>query len=406
MFISEKKVLVIDEVVFTIRKGATMYFILKTATAVIFAAIFFCPLFATETRVATMGGNGYYMRDNSNIFVFPGTFYQYKKQAIAELRLKNNDQYYSVGVHIPVDTVNVLGVYLNRPLSIAIPAVGFLEHVRLDRVTDLFYGRKLADYDLGLNASLGFDTYSDESSVEDEPKISEGIRYFALNGGISNEKMDLGIKFDLPSASRDVDSLTSTVNGYNLRVVYRYFYQWKNKIELLPLGILNYGSATQKQDIANQTEDVEVDYGNLTFGAGLGLNFHLNEKNLMVLGIEGIGYYKNTTETKDGPKNTYTVMTLPGIYFGIESRISKWFLGRLGAAQVHQRISQKSEMDDYSSESVSYQTQFRMAFGLGITFGKFLLDASVNEGLLFDGPNFISGTTEPMTNRLSLTYAF
>ena len=27
---------------------------------------------ATETRVGSMGGVGFYMRDNSNIFVFPG----------------------------------------------------------------------------------------------------------------------------------------------------------------------------------------------------------------------------------------------------------------------------------------------------------------------------------------------
>jgi hypothetical protein len=383
-----------------------MYFLFRRTALLLLAAMLVYPLLATETRVATMGGNGYYMRDNSNIFVFPGTFYQYKNQAVAELRLKNNDQYYSVGVHIPIDTANVLGVYLNRPLSITLPAVDFLEYVHLDRVTDLFYGRKLSSYDLGLSVSLGFDSYSDESNVEDEPKINENIRYVAFNGGISNEKMDLGIKFDLPSAGRDVDSLESKLDGYNLRAVYRYFYQWRNRLELLPLGLFNYGSATEKQDIANQAEDSKIDYGNLTFAAGLGFNFHLNERNLLVLGIEGIGFYKNTTEIKNGAKNTSTLITLPGIYFGIESRISKWFIGRLGAAQVHQRISDKFEQDDYSSENVYAQTQFRMSFGLGITLGKFLLDASVNEGLLFDGPNFISGTGEALTNRLSLTYSF
>jgi len=382
-----------------------MYLFMKHAALFILAGIVICPLWATETRVATMGGNGYYMRDNSNIFVFPGTFYQYKNQAIAELRVKNNDQYYSVGVHIPVDTSNVLGVYLNRPVLLSLPAVG-LEYVQLDRVTDLFYGRKLSGFDLGINLSLGFDSYSDESSVDDEQKIDEGIRYIALNGGISNETMDLGVKLDLPSATRDVDSLESTLSGYNLSVAGRYFYQWRRKIELLPLGIFKYGSATQERDIANQTETAKVDYGNLTFAAGLGVNFHLNEKNLMVLGIEGIGYYKNTAEVKNGGTYTNTVMTLPGIYFGIESRISKWFIGRLGAAQVHQKLSEKSEIDDYSSENVSYQTQFKMTFGLGISFGSFLLDASVNEGLLFDGPNFISGTNEAMAQRLSLTYMF
>jgi hypothetical protein len=384
-----------------------MFSYLKRFMVLVFACSFLSPLLATETRVATMGGNGYYMRDNSNIFVFPGTFYQYKNQAIAELRIKNNDQYYSVGMHVPVDTNNVLGVYLNRPMTLALPDIG-LEHVRLDRVTDLFYGRKLEDFgfDLGLNLSIGFDRYNDESSVEDEPKIKEGISYIALNGGLSNETMDLGVKFELPSANRDIDSLKSTLSGLNIGLNFRYFYQWRNRIEVLPLAVFNYGSATDERDIANQTEKAKVDYGNLTFAAGIGLNFHLNKKNLMVLGIEGLGYYKNTMEVKDGSKSTSTVMTLPGIYFGVESRISKWLIGRLGAAQVHQKVSDKIEIDDYSSENSSYRTQFRMSFGLGITFGDFLLDASVNEGLLFDGPNFISGTNEVLAHRLSLTYSF
>jgi hypothetical protein len=386
-------------------KGKDMYLCQRKAAILILGLIFLYPLMATETRVATMGGSGYYLRDNSNIFVFPGTFYQYKNQAIAELRLKNNDQYYSVGVHVPVDTNNVLGVYLNRPMTLNLPAIG-LEHVQLDRVTDLFYGRKLADYDLGLNLSLGFDSYNDESSDENDPKISERIRYVALNGGISNETMDLGLKLDLPSANRDVDSLKSTLSGFNIGASFRYFYQWRNKIEVLPLVVFNYGAATDERDLPNQTDDPKIDYENLTFAGGLGLNFHLNEKNLMVLGIEALGYYKNTADVKDGEKYTNTTMTMPGIYFGVESTISKWLIGRLGAAQVHQKFTEKSEIDDFSSENSSYRTQFRMTFGLGITFGDFLLDASFNEGLLFDGPNFISGTGEPLAHRLSLTYSF
>jgi hypothetical protein len=47
-----------------------------------------------------------------------------------------------------------------------------------------------------------------------------------------------------------------------------------------------------------------------------------------------------------------------------------------------------------------------MTFGLGIMFGQFLLDARINEGLLFSGPNFISGTFEDIAYRISITYSF
>ena len=47
-----------------------------------------------------------------------------------------------------------------------------------------------------------------------------------------------------------------------------------------------------------------------------------------------------------------------------------------------------------------------MTFGVGIMFGNFLLDAAINEGLLFAGPNIISGTIQDFAYRLSITYNF
>ena len=88
-----------------------------------FLAILICglavmSLTATETRVSSMGGIGFYIRDNSNIFYFPGTVLQYQNQAVAELRAKNNDNLYTVGVHLAPSQGSTYGVYLNRPLSL------------------------------------------------------------------------------------------------------------------------------------------------------------------------------------------------------------------------------------------------------------------------------------------------
>jgi hypothetical protein len=92
---------------------------------------------------------------------------------------------------------------------------------------------------------------------------------------------------------------------------------------------------------------------------------------------------------------------------GIESKIADWLIGRLGAAQVFQSTTFTSKPDGGDeTETTSYATEFKMTFGVGITFGSFLLDMAINEGLLFDGPNFISGTQEPIASRLSITYAF
>jgi hypothetical protein len=100
-------------------------------------------------------------------------------------------------------------------------------------------------------------------------------------------------------------------------------------------------------------------------------------------------------------------MTLPGVYLGVESKINDWLIGRLGASQVYQSLTETEKpYNEKETETTSYMTQFKMTFGLGITFGSFVLDASINEGLLFDGPNFISGSNEIIAHRLSITYNF
>ena len=99
--------------------------------------IFQIDAIATETRVGSMGGVGFYMRDNSNIYVFPGTFFTYSDQVVGELRVKEADYFYSVGAHLPVSSNAQIGVYLNSPLFWTIPG-GVVEDVVLDRTTDIF----------------------------------------------------------------------------------------------------------------------------------------------------------------------------------------------------------------------------------------------------------------------------
>jgi len=111
---------------------------------------------ATETRVGTMGGIGFYVHDNSNIFYFPGAIYTYSGQVVGELRVKNNDNAYSIGVNYPVGDFSVIGVYLNRPIPLTIPN-NIADDVTLNQTTDLFYGMQMSEFDLGFKASFGAD---------------------------------------------------------------------------------------------------------------------------------------------------------------------------------------------------------------------------------------------------------
>ena len=73
---------------------------------------------ATEVRVGTMGGVGFYTHDNSNIFFFPGAIYSYSGQVYGEFRVKSTPNAYSIGVNYPIGDYSVVGAYLNRPIPI------------------------------------------------------------------------------------------------------------------------------------------------------------------------------------------------------------------------------------------------------------------------------------------------
>lgn len=374
---------------------------MQAILVVIVGLLFLADSNATETRVGSMGGVGFYMRDNSNIFVFPGTFYSYQNQVVGELRVKNDDYYYSIGIHLPVATKTVIGAYLNSPLNLNIPA-GVVGNVELDRASDLFYGTKLDNFDLGINLRVGMDKFTSDADT-----LEESARYIGIGAGLSNEKMDLGVLLEFPSASLEEGSFESSWSGFGIGFNGRFWLEKKGKFQLLPLVYGYYGSSSREIKPGGGATTSETDYSNLQLAGGLGINYELNDDNLIVIGLEAIGYSKLSQEVKDGGESSVSTMTLPGIYMGIESKICDWLIGRLGAAQVFQSTTYTSKpQDGDETETTSYSTEFKMTFGVGITFGSFLLDMAINEGLLFDGPNFISGTQEPIASRLSITYAF
>ncbi len=362
-------------------------------------------VYATETRVSSMGGIGFYTNDNSNIFFFPGTIYKYKGQIVGELRSRGDDNSYTVGVQYPWAKDKVLGVYLNRPISYAIP-VGVAPDVALNYTSDVLFGMQMTNFDLGLRVSLGFDGYtSPDTGIL---KIDESARYFAVAAGISNEKMDVGLLLDMPSAKWERDTLSRKWSGTGFGANARYFYGEQTK--LVPL-VTFYTSSTSTKDTPNPTPSSQIDYSRLNFGIGVGVNRQINDNNLFVLGLEVLGISKIKEEPKDTLQDGFenTARTLPALYMGVESKIRPWLIGRIGAAQVFQKITEKQTGPAFpgrSRERSFDESNFNVSFGLGLNFGSFALDASINERMFFDGPYIISGYSNVLANRLSITYSF
>ncbi len=362
--------------------------------------------YATESRVAAMGGAGHYLHDNSNVYYYPGTMLGYGGEAVAELRAKQDDQQYTVGVNLPYNDW-VFGVYLNRePFDLELPAnpfgIGYFPGVQLGHATDLYFAKPLGGFNAGLRISWAFDADIQNLDIEAD-EVTQAATYLSGGFGLSNDQFDFAGDLELPAASYESSAGKYTWGGVGLGLNARAFFDFNEDFVLTPVAVLRIRStSTDMGDLGQDT-----DYGSTRFGFGAALSHKVNDDNNVMLAFEFLGLSSDVEDIQDGTKTTNSTFTFPAIYLGFESAIKPWLTGRFGAAQAFQVKSRKIEPNEGDSDEDGYSVaEFDATFGLGFHFGRFTLDCVFNEGLLFDGPNFLSGKENEVGNRLSVTYDF
>jgi len=358
---------------------------------------------ATETRVGSMGGVGFYTKDNSNVYYFPGAINFYKGQVIAELRTKNTQNTYTLGAHVGVQQDKVLGVYLNRLVNVGAPA-GIFDQVQLNSTTDLYLGMPLSNYQFGARLSIGFDSYKQDSTAT-TPGDEESASLINLGVGISDATTDIGVYVEMPKMKNNEDNgVEDKWSGTGFGVAARKFYG--DKPQMVPVVIFNNRSSKLEQTDAGGNNS-KIEYSAMNFALGCGFDYQLDENSMLILAVEAIGIGKTKTDIDQGNETTVSTTNLPGIFVGAESQLKNWLWGRIGATQIYQKTTTEVKPPTGDTTKMSNRVkQFTVTFGLGVTISSFQIDFRFNEGLLFDGPNFISGTTETLANQLSVTYSF
>lgn len=359
---------------------------------------------ATETRLSSMGGVGMFIKDNSNVFVYPSSINFYKEQVMAELRFKGQTNQYSIATFFPLGN-SVIGFSLNTPLDIDIVNNDNWKDVSLNNTLDIFFGMPLSGFQFGANVKIAMDRYT---GTENTYEYNESANYFALNAGLSSKDFDLSGTLELPSLGYEISSASDKWGGVGFGVNARYFLSTSNfkNITFVPTGTFFYRATSEDYDSGvSGSKLITTDYGYLRFAGGAGIQYQ-NKGGLFVLGIEALGYTSNSTKNEMGEQSNST-MILPGIYLGSEINVTSWLTARIGAKKIFAKETEINNPKGLSEvKDSSYKTSYNMTFGLGIHFHNFNLDAVFNEGLLFDGPNFISGSNNSLANRLSLTYTF
>jgi hypothetical protein len=358
---------------------------------------------ASETRAFSMGQTGVFMDDNSNIVLFPGNVMRFGNEIVTELRLKDNEGSFSAEVRLPFNSY-MFGLNFNRPISVYNPGVG--SNIRLDQTSDLYFGTKLGDNDLGLRLSYGRDGYNQDSTFF-QPQLEENARYLEIAAGLSSDVFDLGLSFELPSISSEQSGNKDEFSGNNIMINGRYFYQYDSKIQFVPVVRASFGSAGRETDLGAGIPKAKTDYSATNINLGIGLNYQFTEKSLIIVAIDPFGYSKLKEDETGGDESTITTTTLPRLYLGAETTIRPWIIGRIGANRAYQVVKTTVKPDQGDEVESSYQTSpYNVSFGLGLKFGNFLIDLDINDGFFFEGPNFMSGRFRDFSNRVSVSYLF
>lgn len=356
------------------------------------------PLFCSETRVATLGQEGIFLKDVSNVMLFPGTLLHYKDLAITEMRSLYDNEVYTIGIHMGYNTM-ASGFYINQPINSSLLQAGIGEFSsngitlgsELNNAYVFMFGMPLAGFDAGFGLMTA-------GTSQDNGTLEETATYFAVLAGVSNDRLDAGVKVELPSIEHNVDGGDKTeFSGFGLSAQGRYHLMTLSGSKIIPLAEFGMASAGYKNG-------QETDFSGTMFRAGVAVEKAINEDNLLVVGLEAFGYSSIEGNDKTAEsKTTTTTTTLPGIYIGIESRMADWLIGRVGAR--HTNVSETTKVTDADDTVVDGST-FKVNLGLGMEFGNFLLDFAINEGIIFDGPNILSGQANNLSSRISITYDF
>lgn len=157
-------------------------------------------------------------------------------------------------------------------------------------------------------------------------------------------------------------------------------------------------------------------------GAGLAHNMRVNDNNLLIFGVaawQSKASYERTDPNADAggvpivstdtKTNEFKSTMAPLFFASLETDLTKWLKGRLGARKA--MTSTREERTDFDTPALA-ETQkikgsdFEFSLGTGIRFNNFDVDMTLNESFPLSGGWIMSGDEATPFTRVSGTYHF
>ena len=278
--------------------------------------------------------------------------------------------------------------------------------VNLNNNFELLSSYRFGNYVIGLGLSYASTTndFTPATGTGDKNSASQlGVNVGFMADLNSSFKFDVDFAILMPSATYepgtgDKVEASNTFMAANARV----FLKLSNKFTLVPL--VGFYNGSGKVDVGAQSTDMP---SMMSLGAGVGLTYQV--ENLILSGGPSFAYQTTTTASvaNVSPELKDSRFVFPQWNLGAEWYFTNWLIGRMGYvastfSQTNQAFATSTTVDENSRTGFG---EGDVRLGVGLRFGGFNLDATVNDDVLRQGFNLVGGGVRTFAY-LSASYAF
>ena len=233
---------------------------------------------------------------------------------------------------------------------------------------------------------------------------------FGVNVGIMAElsssfNFDLAASLILPSVTYEPGTPGADkveASNTDMLVNARGFWRLSSRISLVPNVAFYNSTGTAK--VGAQSSDLPSWMG---FLVGIGLHYKVGD--LLFAGGPAFMYQSETVKSvaNISPELDNSSTTFPAWNLGMEWYLTEWLIGRMGyvASTFSETMQQAATATTVDEQTYTSFGRGDVRLGVGIRFGSFTLDATINDQALRQGLNLIGGGT-PTFAYLSASYGF
>ncbi len=399
----------------------------------------------TNARMDGMGVANWQIEDDFNIFINPAQLTNYKNVVYGELGtdpcstagvsnsglggtagcgdsiINSGHNNRGVGAFggLNMDvSYGGWGVYLGRPYSPTGPLNLMGSTPPVANRFDLFY----ALHGAPAGFYLSYASRSTESKGGGGPKVTDQASEINLGGGVLVKNMlEVALNLGLPSSKSD-DGAGTVIKGdagMNISLLGRLHTGMGGNSNLLTTGQILLGDASSKCNGCAPTT-LKDKLTSTTIRVDTAINSKPNPATLIVAGI---GIVSSSTKDKltGAPSGTDTSLVIP-VNVGIEHQTFKAVKTRVGLTKsIYNTSTDKNcvslatdpingnpacAVDGQKATTVKDGSAIvSMGFGWAVA-DNLMLDAVINQDILFTGTYMVSGVPETLNSKLSATYRF